>query len=156
MGNTHSHSFLAIGIKEGIIVATINALVLLVYDPGPVLLGPFYNLIAVLSMMLGVYVPYKLATRGAKTENVNSTIQQKITLLIVSATALGIILRVAITSVTNYFALQQGPPIGFGLDQIATLASLPLIALFNASVALYTIPIGIGITTAVTSRFKFK
>ena len=147
-------TFLAIGIKEGIMVTVINALVLLVYDPGPLLLGPIYNLIAVLSMMLGVYIPYKIATRGYKSENINNILKQKIKLLIILTTALGIVLRVVITSLTNYFALQQGPPVGFGLNQTATIAALPLIALFNATVAIYTIPIGISIAIAITSRFK--
>jgi riboflavin transporter FmnP len=149
-------AFLAIGIKEGLFISAINALVLLVYDPGPVLLGPVYNLIAVLSMMIGVFIPYKLATRGYKTENVYKMAKQKITLLVISATALGIIVRVAVMSVTNYLALPQGAPIGLSVPISGTLAYLPLIALFNATVAVYTVPIGIGIATAISSRFKLK
>jgi riboflavin transporter FmnP len=149
-------AFLSIGIKEGLFISVVNSLVLLVYDPGPVLLGPFYNLIAVLSMMVGVFIPYTLATRGYKIENINKMAKQKITLLIISATVLGIIVRVAVMSITNYFALPQSAPIGLSVPISDTLAYLPLIALFNSTVAVYTVPIGIGIATAISSRFKLK
>jgi riboflavin transporter FmnP len=125
-------AFLSIGIKEGLFISVVNSLVLLVYDPGPVLLGPFYNLIAVLSMMVGVFIPYTLATRGYKIENINKMAKQKITLLIISATVLGIIVRVAVMSITNYFALPQSAPIGLSVPISDTLAYLPLIALFNS------------------------
>jgi riboflavin transporter FmnP len=149
-------AFIALGVREGMFISVVNALVLLVYDPGPILMGPFYNLLAVLSMMLGVFIPYKLATRGYKTENLKNMVKQKMTLLIISTTALGIIARVAVMSVTNYFALPQTAPIGLSIPLPDTVAILPLIAVFNASVAAYTIPIGIGIAIAISARFKLK
>ena len=121
VGNTNSSRFHSHRSKEGLAVSVINALVLVVYYPGQLSYGPIYNLIAVLSMMLGVYIPYKLATRAYKRENLNKIVQQKIKLLIITATALGIILRVGVTTITNYFALQQGPPIGFGLSPNSNL-----------------------------------
>jgi len=59
-------------------------------------------------------------------------------------------------SVTNYLALPQTAPIGLSIPLPDTVAILPLIAVFNASVAAYTIPIGIGIAIAISSRFKLK
>jgi hypothetical protein len=119
-------------------------------------MGPFYNLLAVLSMMAGVFIPYKLATQHHKVGNVNSMLKQKIALIVISATALGMIVRVAVMSVTNYFALPQSAPIGLSIPTPDTVAILPLIAVFNASVAFYTVPIGIGIAAAITPRFKLK
>jgi len=149
-------AFLALGPKAGITIAVINALILIAVFPGPLLLGPVYNLIAVLSMLLGVYVPYKIATHGCKIENLNNFLRQHIKMISISATALGITLRVAVTSVTNYFFIQQSPPVGFSWSQQTTLAFLPLSALFNATVAVYTIPIALAVAVAITSRFKMQ
>jgi hypothetical protein len=44
-------------------------------------------------------------------------------------------------TVIHYFALPQPPPIGFGLNYALINAFLPLSAVFNATLALYTIPI---------------
>ena len=58
---------------------------------------------------------------------------------------MGILTRVAFMSVLLYFALPQPAPIGYGsygFNQAVTIAYLPFAALFNATLALYTIPIG--------------
>ena len=149
-------AFIAIGIKEGLFISVVNALVLLVYDPGPILMGPFSIFLAVLSMMLGFFIPYTLATRGIKIGNIKEMAKQKITLLIVSTTAVAIMVRVAVMSVTNYFALPQTAPIGLSIPLPDTVLILPLIAVFNASVAAYTIPIALGIAITISSRFKLK
>jgi hypothetical protein len=118
--------------------------------------GPLYNLIAVLSMLMGVYIPYRIATHGCKVENLGVFLRQHVKLITVAATTIGIIFRVAVTSVVNYFAIQQPYPIGFSFKQIDALAFLPLGAFFNATIALYTIPIAIGISIAITSRVKLQ
>ncbi len=73
-----------------------------------------------------------------------------------SATAAGIVLRVAIMTGVNYFALQQPPPVGYALKSPEAIAYLPLVGAFNASVAAYTVPIALGIIAVsipITSRF---
>lgn len=142
-------AFLAIGPVEGIAVTVINTLVLFAYFQGPLPSGPFYNLIAVFSMFIGIYVPYKLATRKCPAENLSSYLKSHLKVITISATAMGICTRVLITTFVNYFAVQQPFPLGFSYTQPAALAFLPLSALFNASVAFYTIPIAVGITAAV-------
>ncbi|MGA3290599.1 MAG: hypothetical protein ABSD42_10215 [Candidatus Bathyarchaeia archaeon] len=149
-------AFLALGPKAGITIAVINTLILIAIFPGALLLGPVYNLIAVLSMLLGVYVPYKIATHGCKIENLNNFLRQHIKMISISATALGITVRVLVTTVTNYFFLQQPSPIGFSYKPEAALAFLPLSAFFNATVAIYTIPVALAVTVAITSRFKLQ
>ncbi len=149
-------AFLAIGIKPGIAVAVINSIVLVFVFQGSLPTGPFYNLIAVLAMFIGIYIPYRIATHGCKTENLSTYLRRHIAVITVAATASGIAFRILITTVVNYFALQQPYPIGFGLPQIDALLFLPVGALFNAIVSVYTIPIAIAITIAVTSRIKIK
>ena len=148
-------AFIAISPKVGVVVAVINTLILFaVFNPGANA-GPLYNLIAILSMFLGIYLPYRLAVRGCRTENFSHYLKQHIKVISISATTLGITMRVLVTTVINYFALQQPFPVGFSFTQPAALAFLPLSALFNATVALYTIPIAIAIAIPITSRFKF-
>ena len=149
-------AFLVIGPKEGIFVAFLNTLILFaVFNPGGNF-GPLYNLIAMLAMFLGFYIPYGLATHGCKTENLSDFLQQHIKMISISATALGITLRVLITTVINYFALQQPYPIGFSYNQHSALLFLPLSVLFNATVAVYTIPIGFAVAIVILKRFNLR
>jgi riboflavin transporter FmnP len=149
-------AFLSIGPKSGVTITVINSLILLAVFPGGLPTGPLYNLIAVLSMLLGVYIPYRIATHGCKVENLGSFLRQHVKLITVAATTLGIVLRVAVTTFVNYFALQQPYPIGFSFQPIDALAFLPFGAIFNATIAIYTIPVAIGIAIAITSRVKLQ
>lgn len=54
----------------------------------------------------------------------------------------GIAMRVVIMSLVNWTFLRFPPPFGFSMPNPAILLSLPLIAIFNATLALYTIPTG--------------
>ncbi len=149
-------AFLLIGYRAGVPVTVINTLVLFVVFPGPLPTGPIYNLAAVLGMMLGVYIPYRLATRKCKTENMSSYLKKHAVIFTLSATALGTVTRVLVMTVVNYFALQQPFPIGLSMPEQAVLAFLPFGALFNAIITVYTIPLAIGITIAVLSRAKIR
>lgn len=143
-------AFLLISPASAIMISLVNATVLFALFPGSLPTGPFYNLIAIFAMLLGLY----LARRFIKRE---STQQQKAVLKIAAAsTILGIILRVALMTLVNYITLQQPYPIGFGLDELAVVATLPLTALFNATTVLYTIPIGEFVTRVIKSRLKIE
>jgi riboflavin transporter FmnP len=147
-------AFLLLGPKIGVAVAGLNTVVLFFVFQGGLPMGPVYNLAAVLSMMLGIYIPYKIATRKCKSENLATTLKKHAALITVSATLLGVTLRVAIMSVINFFALQQVYPFGYQLPEVVALAYIPPIAVFNAIVAAYTIPIAIAVAIAVLSRVK--
>ncbi len=149
-------AFLLIGPKSGIIVTVINTFILFFVFQGDLPSGPFYNLAAVLSMMIGIYLPYRIATRGCKTENISTYLRRHIFTITLLITALGITTRVLVMTVVNCFALQQPFPFGFSLPQPAVLAFLPFGAIFNAIIAVYTIPIAIGITVAIASRIKIQ
>ncbi len=149
-------AFLLIGLKSGIFVSVINTLILFFVFPGDLPTGPIYNFVAIISMMLGVYLPYLVAKHGCKTQNFGEYLRSHIALFTISALVLGAIMRVVFMTVVNYFALQQTYPLGFALQEPAVLAFLPLGGLFNAIVAIYTIPIAVGITVAVMSRVKMQ
>jgi riboflavin transporter FmnP len=155
-------AFVVFGPKTGLVTALINSLILLMLAPGYLPTGPFYNLIALLSMLIGVFAAYKIATYKCPTEKIGSFLKKHRIGLSISMTTLGIISRVAITTVTNYFLISQPSPIGFGsffpfgglTGHAAVIAFLPFSALFNATQALYTIPIALVASIAVLSAFK--
>jgi riboflavin transporter FmnP len=154
-------AFLTVGPKTGAAVAGLNTLLLLMIFPGDLPTGPFYNLIAELAMLIGIFAAYKIATHGCPTEKMGSFLKQHKLGLIISATVLGVITRVVITTVANYFLIAQPSPIGFGSffsfaglgGQAGVIAFLPFSVLFNATIALYTIPIGVIVAIAINSSF---
>jgi riboflavin transporter FmnP len=142
-------AFLLVSPASGILISLLNAVVLFVFFPGALPTGPLYNLIALFSMLTGVYIGRRFFTRGAE--------QEKAVLKTAAAsTVLGIAMRVVVMTVVNYVTLRQGYPIGFGMDELAILGFLPLAALFNATLTLYTVPLGEFIADAVKSRLKMK
>jgi riboflavin transporter FmnP len=152
---------LTIGPKTGLAVAGLNTLILFAVFPGVLPTGPLYNLIAELAMLIGVYAAYKIATVKCPKEKIGVFLRRHQLGLSISATVLGSTSRVLITTVANYFLIAQPSPIGFGSffafggfgGQRAVLAFLPFSALFNATIALYTIPIGFIIAIAIHRAF---
>jgi riboflavin transporter FmnP len=149
-------AFLLINPKSGIAISILNAAALLALFPGALLLGPFYNLVAVLSMLSGIYIVHKILTHGISQEKTKNVALQLETKLITLSTVIGITFRVGIMSVVNYIVLRYPPPIGYSTPEAAIIASLPLIGLFNATLALYTIPLGHVIADAIRSNLKLQ
>lgn len=149
-------AFLLIGPRTGLAVAAINTVILFAVFPGPLPSGPLYNFAAVMVTVLGLYIPYLIARRGCKSENIGVYLKKHIKAILVSGTVLGVTLRVVAMSIINYFALQQPYPFGFEFTEPATIALIPIIALFNAIIVVYTIPIALGITMAIESRVKIQ
>jgi riboflavin transporter FmnP len=142
-------AFLLISPASGILISLLNAAVLFAFFPGPLPTGPFYNLIAMFSMLLGVYIARRfIAQESAK--------GKKVLKIAAASTILGIVMRVTVMTVVNYVTLRHGYPIGFSMNEISILAFLPLAALFNGTIALYTVPIGEFIANVVKSRLKLK
>jgi riboflavin transporter FmnP len=153
--------FLLVGPKYAIPIAVLNAFVLLALfiGPGGLPTGPFYNLAANLSMLLGVYVVNGIFAVLSKPEQRKPNYEsgrwsavgtffrkQK---LVLSATALAIIFRVAIMTLVNYATLRYPFPIGYSIPEVGIIPLLPPIGLFNATLALYTVPLGYAITNVV-------
>ena len=127
-------SFLLFGPQIGVGVTIINTLMLLAVFPGALPTGPFYNLAAVLGMLLGVYVALRLV--------------QKVSILrseagvVACVTGVGVLLRVGVMTVVNWILLPYPPPVGYSMPQGLVIAWLPLIGIFNFTLALYTVPLG--------------
>jgi riboflavin transporter FmnP len=144
-------AFLIISPMAGLAISLLNTAVLFAIFPGILPTGPAYNLAATLSMQVGIFAAFAIGKKIACKKNPDTSVlfQPKWAIL---STVFGILTRVAFMSVILYFALPQPPPIGFanfGFDQRATLLYLPAAAFFNATLALYTIPIGFLIAQRV-------
>ncbi|MDE1853417.1 MAG: hypothetical protein KGI38_06690 [Thaumarchaeota archaeon] len=138
-------ALLLLGLEGGLAVAALNGLALEFINPGGLPTGPLYNLVAEVSMFAGVLAARRL-TRGRGTGA-----------LVLSSTVLGAATRTAVMTVVNWAVLAQPYPIGFGsfgVTQAAVPGLLELIAVFNATVALYVVPASFGITRALVSRSR--
>jgi riboflavin transporter FmnP len=157
-------AFLVVGPKTGTAVALLNTFILLLVFPGALPTGPIYSLIAELAMLIGVYTAYKIGTRKCPKENIGAYLKAHKLGLSISMTALGITSRVIITTITNYFLIAQPSPIGFGSffsfaglsGQAGVVAFLPFSALFNGTIAVYTIPIALVVAIAVHSNLRLQ
>ena len=139
-------AFLLYGLRVGVATSIINTLVLLGVFPGELPTGPFYNLVAVLSMLLGIYTIQKfVGERFSRGREV---------ILVTSSTVLGIIVRVGVMTIMNWTLLRYPPPIGFSIPVEGLTAMLPVIGFFNATLALYTIPVGYFLARAVSFGTK--
>ena len=135
-------AFLLYGNVVGSFIALINTLILVAVFPGELLTGPLYNLAAVLSMLLGVGMGRKIAKKY---------VQENSKLLLVLFTVSGVALRVGIMTFVNWAFLRFPPPVGFNMPEEVILLSIPLIAVFNATLALYTVPSGYFVAKVVKS-----
>ena len=123
----------------GIAVSLLNTSVLFIIFPGVLPTGPLYNLLATIAMQIGIYAAVTIGKKIHCRKNPQTNILASIKWLL-AATGVGILTRVAFMSAILYFALPQPVPIGYGFDQALTIATLPIVAVFNATLALYTIP----------------
>jgi riboflavin transporter FmnP len=143
-------AFLIISPISGLAVSLLNTAILFGIFPGALPTGPAYNLAATLSMQAGIFAATVIAKKmSPKDSDSNVIFKPK---WIATSTAFGILTRVTFMSVLLFFALPQPAPIGFGsfgFDQAKTILYLPFAALFNATLALYTIPIGFVIAKRV-------
>ena len=75
-------------------------------------------------------------------------------MLPILATGLGALFRVVVMTLVNWVFVRYPPPIGFSMTEEAILAILPFVAFFNATLALYTVPIGYMLAGAISSGIK--
>jgi hypothetical protein len=137
-------AFFLLGMKSAVFVAFLNTFVLLAISPGTAFNQPLVNLIAILSTLVGVYVAYKLLKPNGLEEIVIP--RRKMVLL---STILGIISRLAIILPFLYFVASI-----FGMALIITI--LPLFAIYDLIVALYSVPLGYLIAGAVNKYVKLN
>jgi riboflavin transporter FmnP len=143
-------AFLLMGFKSGISVALINSIFLFAVYPGPTQsIYAIGNTVAVSSMMLGIYV----ANRGThkNSQDVSSSGVRIITL----STVLAMLLRVVVMAPIMFTILHYGilaPKIAD--TQIIIALVLPLQAIYNITIALYTIPVGYFLAKAISRNLK--
>ncbi len=148
-------AFILVNPKSGLIIAALNTVVLLVIFPGASPLGPFYNLAAILSMMLGIYIAQKIFAKKFSPERTSESKWKYNTSMAVAYTALGMAFRSAFMALVNYTTLRFDAPIGYGLTEGAIVGYfLPATTIFNATLALYTIPLGYLIAETVKRNFR--
>ena len=137
-------AFFLLGIKSAALVAILNTIVLQAVTPGTAFNEPFVNLVAILSTLVGVYVAYKLLDLRNSQET--SISRRK---MVLYSTALGIISRLAIMLPFLYIAASI-----LGMSLI--IAILPLFAIYDLIVALYTVPLGYLIASVVNRYVKLN
>jgi len=140
-------AFLLFGTVIGVAISVMNTAVLLAVFPGDLPTGPFYNLAAVLSMLLGIGIAKVLLEKRSIS---NQFLAASV------LTCSGLVFRTIAMGFLNYALLRYPPPVGFSLPEGAIVSYLPLVMFFNATLALYTIPAGFSISTAVKASFKLK
>ena len=138
-------AFLIFGIAVALPAALVNFLVLLIF-PGVIFAGPLYNLIATLSMLLGIGVSKSLYASKAKSFSRE----------IVISTSLGTASRVVVMTIVNASLLQLPPPLGFDVPASLVYSWLPLIAFFNGTISLYTIPLAYGVLKGILARLRLR
>ena len=139
-------AFLLYGTRIGISIPVINTLVLFAFFQGGLPAGPLYNFIAIVSTLLGVYLIQK--TMG------NRFSKGKETILTTLSTMLGVITRVAVMTVVNWIVLPMDAPFGYSVPPDALAGYVGTTAFFNATIVLYTIPLGYVIARAIVTRTK--
>ena len=138
-------AFFLFGTQTFLFATGINTIVLLLFYPGSLPLGPIYNMAAVLSMMTGVgLIKILLDRHPLRNLAITATLY----------TSFGIAARTAVMSLVNYVVQRYPSPVGFSLSESEILVAIPLIAVFNATLALYTIPIGYSVAKTVARVAK--
>jgi riboflavin transporter FmnP len=138
-------AFLLFGAGVGILIALINTAALLVLFPGALPTGPLYNLAAILSMLLGIgIVKVVIEKRSLENEVVIASL----------FTTSGLVLRTIAMAILNYVLLRFPPPVGYSMPEEFIIATIPLVTIFNITLALYTIPIGYSLAKTVKISFK--
>jgi len=140
-------AFILFGPLVGVATVAINTIVLLAVFPGSLPVGPLYNFAAVLSMLFGIYIAFKLV-RGSSFRSE--------ALRPVFSTFLGCVLRVVVMTVVNWIFLRYPYPVGYSMPDAALLAMLPIIGVFNFTIALYTVPLGHFVARIISVGMKVK
>jgi len=148
-------AFMLFGPKIGISVTVLNLLGQMVFFPVPAgFAGYPFGVIAVLTMMLGVYLANMLVKRRLRLKIVISGNK-----IIVYLTALGIAFRAAVMPLLDYSLLYHFLlPIALGrtFTEAYLIALVPGMFVFNITVALYTIPISYLIARKVAGSLKMN
>lgn len=132
-------ALLIIGLKYAVLIALLDAAVLLVFYPGPGSFNaPLFNCLALLSTLLGVYLAHRLFIRKESKGKENPKRKQ-----IILSTALGMLFRLVIMVPAVYLGYRLYSEIFLGItfSDVLIIGFLPILALYDATVVLYTVPV---------------
>lgn len=139
-------AFILYGARVGVVLAVINTLALFIIFPGALPTGPLYNLAAVLSMVSGIGIASAFFRKHSPRHGE--------VIVATAFTASGVALRTVAMAFLNWALLRFPPPVGYSLPEPAIMANIPLVVIFNLTLALYTIPMGYGLAKIVETRMK--
>ena len=134
-------SFFLLGIKIASAISLLNAIIRVAIASGASLQQPLIHLVAVLSTLIGVYVACKLLSQ----KEVAITKRK----LVLANTASGIIFRLAIMMPFIYVVASL-------VGNALVLGLIPLIAVNDLIVAIYSIPLGYLIADLVSRRINLE
>lgn len=137
-------SLLILGLYPSLMVAAVNTSVLLLINPGALGSGPIYNFIAVMVTLVAVSVARKISRKLELGQNTSMGL----------ATTFAVIARAPALVLVNYVLLPFPPPLGYSIPESAAALYLPVVAIFNATLLLYTVPFAFGIMKAVSTRIR--
>jgi riboflavin transporter FmnP len=133
-------AFFLFGVTTMLFVTGINLVALFIFFQGASILGPVYWLIAWLSMVAGIgLIKILLDRRSIK----------NVAIIAALYTAFGVAFRTVVMVLVNYSVLGFPPPVGFSYPEPVILGLVPVLAFFNATLALYTIPISYSISKSL-------
>lgn len=144
-------ALLLFGLKGGVFVAVLTAVAQPIVSPNPLgFLFPVWNFVAMSTVMIGVYLGYKIVTRrGSQTD----TLKTKHAIYF---TSLGVAFRVVIMPFVDYAMYRTLVPLVLGqsFSEAYIMALMPGIVVYNLVVPLYTVPTGYLLAKIVSKNLK--
>ena len=142
-------SFLLMGFKSGISIALLNSVFLFAVYPGPSnSIFAIGNSVAASSMMVGIYLASRFTHKNNREER--SFGARRIML----STMLAMLLRVVVMAPIMFAILHYGIVAPKIPDSYIIAIVLPIQAVFNITIALYTIPVGFLVAKVVSRNLK--
>jgi len=106
-------------------------------------------------MLLGIYLAHVLLFKRISNKEKTGAIWKYNTTLAVAYTGFGIAFRVIIMGIVNFITLGVPPPVGYALPQPIIISYyVPVSCIFNATLALYTIPLGYFIALVIKRNLR--
>ena len=142
-------AFLLMGFKSGISIAILNSVFLFAVYPGPSnSIFAIGNAVAASSMMVGIYIANRFTRKNSREER--SFGIRRITL----STVLAMLLRVVVMAPIMFVILHYGILAPKIPDSTIIAIVLPIQAVFNITIALYSIPVGFFVAKVLGRNLK--
>jgi len=146
-------AFLLYGPKPGIAVAVLSTIITMIILPGPAnLFGQPYYLIGICTMLLGVYIAFRMITRRKELQ-----VSGKIVILL---TALAILTRTLLMFPLDYTVFGALVSVVSGLSMADAYSlvrgTIPMIVLYNITVPLYAVPTSYYLAKKLAKYLKIQ